>query len=159
MVLRVTNQMQQNNALQNIFRISEELFRTNERIATGKQINRPSDDPSGIRLAASLTVSISQAEQFSRNIDNNRIFADQADAALDAVGLDLTRAKELATSALNGTSSAQIRATTALEVRGLIENLFLSANTRVNGQYIFSGTNTLVEPFQRCGGGANAIGG
>ena len=68
MVLRVTNQMQQNNALQNIFRIREDLFRANERIATGRRINRPSDDPSGIRLASSLTVSISQAEQFSRNI-------------------------------------------------------------------------------------------
>ncbi len=153
MVLRVTNQMQQNNALQNIFRIREALFRANERIATGKQINRPSDDPSGIRLASSLTVSISQAEQFSRNIDNNRIFANQGDAALDAVGLDLIRARELAIGALNGTVSAQIRATTAVEIRGLIDNLFLSANTRVNGQYIFSGTNTLVEPFQRDSGG------
>jgi len=149
MVLRVTNQMQQNNALQNIFRVSEDLFRANERIATGKRINRPSDDPSGIRLASSLKVSISQAEQFSRNIDNNRIFADQGDAVLDAVGLDLIRAQELAIGALSVISSAEIRSTTALEVRGLIENLFLSANTQVNGQYIFSGTNTLVEPFQR----------
>ncbi len=153
MVLRVTNQMQQNNALQNIFRIREDLFRANERIATGRRINRPSDDPSGIRLASSLTVSISQAEQFSRNIDNNRIFANEGDNALGAVGLDLIRAQELAIGSLSGTASAQIRATTALEIRGLIDNLFISANTRVNGQYIFSGTNTLVEPFQRDPGG------
>ena len=153
MVLRVTNQMQQNNALQNIFKISEELFRANERIATGKRINRPSDDPSGIRLASSLTVSISQTEQFSRNIDNNRIFSNEGDAALNAVGLDLIRAQELAIGALSGTSSAEIRATTAVEIRGLIDNLFLSANTQVNGQYIFSGTNTLVEPYQRDLGG------
>ena len=153
MVLRVTNQMQQNNALQNIFKIREALFRTNERIATGKRINRPSDDPSGVRLASNLKVEISQTEQFSRNIDNNRIFVDEGDAALDAVGLDLIRAEELAVSALSATASAETRATIALEVGGLIDNLFLSANTKVTGQYIFAGTNTLVEPFQRDSGG------
>ena len=44
MVMRVTNQAQQNTALRNIFRITEDLFRANERIASGKRINNLADD-------------------------------------------------------------------------------------------------------------------
>ena len=43
MVTRVTNQAQQANSLQNIFRITEKLFKAQQEIATGKRINRPSD--------------------------------------------------------------------------------------------------------------------
>ena len=41
MVTRITNQVQQANALRNIFRITEDLFKANERVATGKRINKP----------------------------------------------------------------------------------------------------------------------
>ena len=49
MVMRITNQIQQSNALQNIFKITEDLFAANQRVATGKRINKPSDDPLGIQ--------------------------------------------------------------------------------------------------------------
>ena len=39
MVTRVTNQAQQANSLQNIFRITEKLFKAQQEIATGKRIN------------------------------------------------------------------------------------------------------------------------
>ena len=39
MVMRVTNQTQQRNALNNIFRITEDLFNAQKEITSGKQIH------------------------------------------------------------------------------------------------------------------------
>ena len=102
MVTRVTSQAQQANSLQNIFRITENLFKAQQEIATGKRINKPSDDPAGIRNALLLRTSISQSTQFIRNIDNNRLYIQAGDSALESVGINLIRAKELAVSELGG---------------------------------------------------------
>ena len=71
MVTRVTNQAQQANSLQNIFRITEDLFKVQQEIASGRRINKPSDDPAGIRDSLLFRSSISQSKQFVRNIDNS----------------------------------------------------------------------------------------
>lgn len=102
MVTRVTNQAQQANSLQNIFRITENLFKAQQEIASGRRINRPSDDPAGIRDALLLRTSISQSNQFIRNISNNRLYIQAGDSALESVGISLIRAKELAVSELGG---------------------------------------------------------
>ncbi len=148
MVMRVTNQIQQSNALQNIFRITEDLFQANQRVATGKRINKPSDDPLGMQDTLSLRSSIARIQQFGRNIDNNRLFLNTADTALDSVGLGITRALELAQGALGATSDAQTRANAALEIQSILDQVILEANTQVKGQFIFGGTNLLNAPYQ-----------
>jgi flagellar hook-associated protein 3 FlgL len=148
MVIRVTNQIQQTNALQNIFRITEDLFQANQRVATGKRINKPSDDPLGIQDTLTLRSSIAQIQQFNRNIDNNRLFLNTADTALDSVGLGITRALELAQGAIGATSDAQTRANAAVEIQSILDQIILEANTQVKGQFIFGGTNLLNAPYQ-----------
>ena len=146
MVMRVTNQIQQINALRNIFQITEELFLANQRVATGKRINKPSDDPLGMQDTLTLRSSIAQIQQFGRNIDNNRLFLNTADASLDSVGLAITRALELAQGALGATSGAQTRANVALEIQSILDQVIQEANTQVKGQFIFGGTNLLNPP-------------
>lgn len=148
MVMRVTNQIQQINALRNIFQITEELFLANQRVATGKRINKPSDDPLGMQDTLTLRSSIAQIQQFGRNIDNNRLFLNTADASLDSVGLAITRALELAQGALGATSGAQTRTNVALEIQSILDQVIQEANTQVKGQFIFGGTNLLNPPYQ-----------
>ncbi len=148
MVMRVTNQIQQINALRNIFQITEDLFLANQRVATGKRINKPSDDPLGMQDTLTLRSSIAQIQQFGRNIDNNRLFLNTADASLDSVGLAITRALELAQGALGATSGAQTRANVALEIQSILDQVIQEANTQVKGQFIFGGTNLLNPPYQ-----------
>ncbi len=157
MVMRITNQIQQSNALQNIFRITEDLFAANQRLATGKRINKPSDDPLGIQDTLSLRSSIAQIQQFGRNIDNNRLFLNTADTALDSVGLSITRALELAQGSLGATSSAQTRSLVAVEVQSLLDQAIQEANTQVKGHFIFGGTDILNAPYQANGSGLGAI--
>lgn len=157
MVMRVTNQILQSNSLQNIFRITEDLFQANQRVATGRRINKPSDDPLGMQDVLTLRSSIAQIEQFGRNIDNNRLFFNIADTALDSVGLGITRARELAQGSLGATSSAQTRAMAALEVQSILDQAIQEANTQVKGFYIFGGTDLLNAPYAANGGGLGAL--
>jgi len=143
MVMRITNQIQQSNALQNIFKITEDLFAANQRIATGKRINKPSDNPFGIQDTLTLRSSIAQIQQFGRNIDNNRLFLNTADSALNSVGLGITRARKLAQGSLGPNSDAQTRASVALEIQSILDQAIQQANTQVKGQFIFGGTDVL----------------
>jgi flagellar hook-associated protein 3 FlgL len=157
MVMRITNQIQQSNALQNIFRITEDLFAANQRIATGKRINKPSDDPLGMQDTLTLRSSIAQIQQFGRNIDNNRLFLNTADTTLDSVGLGITRALELAQGSLGATSSAQTRSLVAVEIQSILDQAIQEGNTQVKGRFIFGGTDILNPPYQANGSGLGAI--
>lgn len=157
MVMRITNQIQQSTSLQNIFRITEDLFQANQRLASGKRISKPSDDPLGMQDTLTLRSSIVQIQQFGRNIDNNRLFLNTADNALDSVGLGISRALELAQGALGATSDAQTRAMTAVEVQAILDQVIQEANTRVKGHFIFGGTNLLNAPYQANPSGLGSV--
>ena len=73
MVFRVTNQGQQQAALNNVFRISEDLFKVQNELSSGKRIQRPSDDPSGTRQTLSLRTDLNKTKQFIRNIKNMQL--------------------------------------------------------------------------------------
>jgi flagellar hook-associated protein 3 FlgL len=158
MVTRVTSQAQQANSLQNIFRITENLFKAQQEIASGKRINRPSDDPAGMRDALLLRTGVNQANQFIRNIDNNRIFIQAGDTSLQSINLNLIRAKELTVSELGGASTAETRSFAATELDQIISQVFETANTKVKNQFIFSGTNFRVQPFSSEASGAVYLG-
>jgi len=154
MVQRVTNQAIQNTVLNNIFRITEGLAKAQIEISSGKRIQKPSDDPAGLRNSLALRTGIRKTTQFTRNIDNNKIFIQSTDSALQSVSLGLTRAKELAISELGGTSSAQTRGFAAIEIGQIIEQTVEAANTKVKDQYIFGGTLTRTAPFEVSASGA-----
>ena len=158
MVTRITSQAQQANSLQNIFRITENLFKAQQEIATGKRINRPSDDPAGMRDALLLRTEVNQANQFIRNIDNNRIFIQVGDTSLASVNVNLIRAKELAVSQTAGIANPQTRISTSAEINEIIAKVIETANTKVKGQHIFSGTNFRVPPFSSETSGAIYLG-
>jgi flagellar hook-associated protein 3 FlgL len=147
--MRVTNQAQQANALRNLFRITEQQFLTNQRIASGKRILSPSDDPLGLRDVLTLRTGISRSEQFNRNLTFNRLFVNSADAALDSVGTSLTRAQELAIGSLNSLNTTADRQAAAHELDQIIDSVFQAANTKVKGRFLFAGTSLTPEPFQR----------
>jgi flagellar hook-associated protein 3 FlgL len=151
MVTRVTNQSMQANALSNIFRITEGLAKASQEIASGKRVNRPSDDPAGIRDALGLRSAINQTKQFGRNIDFNKLYLSNGDSALDTVGLNLTRARELTLSQVAAPGTAQTRTYVKSEISQILSAVLQEANASVKNQYIFSGSRTRTAPFALSG--------
>ena len=158
MVTRVTSQAQQDNSLKNIFRITEDLFKIQQEIASGKRINKPSDDPAGLRDAFSLRTSIARSNQFVRNVDNNRIYLQSGESALDSINNNLHRAKELAIQATGPLASAETRGYAVTEFDQLIAQSFESANIKVKNQYVFAGTSFRTQPFNQSASGAVYLG-
>ena len=148
MVMRVTSQTQQRNALNNIFRITEDMFNAQKEITSGKKIQKPSDDPSGMRDTLALRTNIKQIKQFDRNINSNKIFLQSGESALDSIGISLSRAKELSIVELGAFSSSETRRFAKIELENLISSVVQAANTKVKNMFVFSGTDIRTTPFE-----------
>lgn len=149
MVFRVTSQAQQQSILNNVFRLSEDLFNVQNAIASGKGIARPSDDPSGTREMLFLRTSIRQTEQFIRNIENIKNFARNSESALNDIAGALTRGKELAVSQISGTATGETRKFTAFEIDNLILQVLQAGNKKVGNRFVFGGSKVTAAPFQK----------
>ena len=154
MVMRVTSQTQQRNALNNIFRITEAMFNAQKEITSGKKIQKPSDDPSGMRDTLALRTNIKQIKQFDRNINSNQLFLSRGESALDSIGVSLSRAKELSMVELGGMSTSETRGYAKTELDNIISKVLQDANTKVKNMYIFSGTDVNTTPFEVSASGA-----
>ena len=154
MVMRVTSQTQQRNALNNIFRITENMFNAQKEITSGKKIQKPSDDPSGMRDTLALRTNIKQIKQFDRNINSNQLFLSRGESALDSIGVSLSRAKELSMVELGGLSTSETRGYAKTELDNIISKVLQDANTKVKNMYIFSGTDVNTTPFELSASGA-----
>ena len=154
MVMRVTSQTQQRNALNNIFRITEAMFNAQKEITSGKKIQKPSDDPSGMRDTLALRTNIKQIKQFERNINSNQLFLSRGESALDSIGVSLSRAKELSMVELGGLSTSETRGYAKTELDNIISKVLQDANTKVKNMYIFSGTDVNTTPFEVSASGA-----
>lgn len=119
-----------------------------QQLATGKRIVKPSDDPTGAAQLVGLSEASSVTNQYQRNILTARTTLELEDAVLASVADNLQRARELAVQGLNSTNSAQDRASIALEIRQIKDEVLALANrTNGSGRYLFSGFQVLTSPF------------
>ena len=114
------------------------LAKTQTRLSSGKEIVNPSDAPEKATAVQRLKSVLSRQESFAGNITgaDNRLIAEET--ALKGVNDVLTRIKELAIQAANGTLGPQDKELVAIEIEGLTEDLLSLANTQdVNDNLYF----------------------
>lgn len=111
-------------------RLGQDIARAQVEISTGKRIQTPSDDPTGSALVAEIGRTQAEEATWLRNLGTARTLADRADTALASVASNLDRANELLISAASGTFSAENRATIALELRAIADDMAALADTR-----------------------------
>lgn len=131
-----------------IQRHGAELARTQEVIASGRNILRPADDPNGAKHVLELDHSISMAAQFQANADQatNRLSLEET--ALGGATTALQRVRELVLQSANGTMTDPDREAIATEIVALKDQLLATANTRdSNHEYLFSGNMTATQAF------------
>ena len=130
------------------------LAKTQQQLATGKNIVTPSDDPSAATRVLELNQAIDTTTQYQRNSDFAEMRLELEETALVGVGDLLQRVRELAVQANNDTLSAGDRLAIAAEVRTSLEGLLQLSNSRdANGDYLFSGFQENVKPFSDDGAG------
>jgi flagellar hook-associated protein 3 FlgL len=126
-----------------------DLAKTQTRLSSGKEIVNPSDAPEKATAIQRLKSVLDKHESFSENVEgvNNRLIAEET--ALKGVNDILTRIKELAIQAANGTLGPDDKELVSIEIEGLTQDLLSLANTQdVNDNYVFAGSRVETKPFQ-----------
>jgi len=124
------------------------IAQTQQQISTGKQVNLPSDDPTAYAAIQTLKNKQSSLTQYGRNITIAQQSLNLEGTALTQTSSLLSRLKELTIQADNGTNNKADRQAIAAEMTQIKDQLISLANTTdANGDYIFGGTKSQVQPF------------
>ena len=147
MSTRITTGMTQRNILAQLNLVNGRLTNTQERMASLKQINRPSDDPYGTARAMTLRQNLQATTQYKRNADDAKAWADSTEDALAQISDVASRAKVLLTQGGSDATDATSRSSLADEIDQLIQGAKQSANADYRGSYIFAGSQTTTAPY------------
>jgi len=120
-----------------------QVAKLQQQLSTGKRIVQASDDPIGAMQSQALTKTISQYDQYSRNMTAAQNSLKLEEGTLSSTVDNLQNIRDLVVQASNGTQTDETRAALAKAIRGNLDGLMQLANTQDStGNYIFSGTKT-----------------
>jgi flagellar hook-associated protein 3 FlgL len=147
MAMRVTERQQVEALVTNIRDLRGQIMKRHEQIASGKRVNRPSDDPQAIERISQFQNVLQTTEQRRLTVSEGIGRLNLSDSTLETAGYTMQRAKELAIQMNNDTLSATERSNAAKEVQQLILGMAGIANTQLNGRFVFAGSQTQTEPY------------
>ncbi|ANU20998.1 flagellar hook-associated protein 3 [Planococcus plakortidis] len=145
--MRVTQQMMHQNSVHHMQQNLGRFEKTNLQASSGKMLHKPSDDPQGISKAMRLKSALSASGQFERNAGEAKLWLDETDRSVQSMISVTQRVRELGVQGANGSLSPEDRKSIASEVEVLGEQLRQFANSKVDGHYLFSGSETKTKPF------------
>lgn len=129
--------------------LSRGIARAQTQLSTQKRIQSPSEDPAAAARISSIGRAQANEAVWKSNLDLAASLADRADTALKAVGTAFDRVTELMTQGATGTLSDQDRATIALELRSIADELSsLKDSKDTRGNALFMSGYSLRIPVQ-----------
>lgn len=138
--MRITTQMMYTQFNANLQTAADSLYKDNEQIATGRKLNRPSDDPAAVSGITYEKAQLSTFAGFQDSIGSATLLLNATNSALDNLHSLIASAKQIGTDATS--SSPQDLATFATMINNVILSTIGVANTKVGDKYIFSGYGT-----------------
>jgi flagellar hook-associated protein 3 FlgL len=148
-MIRVTQNVFLNNIRSQLARNGRRLATAQEQVATGRQVNRPSDDPAGAFRVLSLKQLTAANDQFERNLDSLEANLGVAENVLGQTQEVLYRTLELAIQAANASLDRSQRAVIATEVSQQLDEVKRLGNTQLGARYLFAGYLSDKPPFTR----------
>jgi len=145
--MRVTERQQVDALVTALRDLRTNIFDRTEQIASGKRVNRPSDDPAAAERINQFRNVLRTTEHRLATVNEGVGRLNFSDSVLDRAGNSIQRAKELAIRMRSDTNTEVERRNAAQEVQQLIEGLAGIGNTELNGRFIFAGSQTQTLPF------------
>ena len=141
MVMSVNTNVLSLTAQRNMMGTQNSLSTSIERLSTGLRINSAKDDAAGLAIAERFTSSLRGLSVAQRNANDGISFAQTAEGALDVIGNNLQRIRELAVQSLNDSNTEADRAALDQEVQQLTAEVKrIAENTTFNGRNILDGS-------------------
>ncbi|MEE9128184.1 MAG: flagellar hook-associated protein FlgL [Planctomycetota bacterium] len=148
MTVRITQAMLFSRALHDIRKGSLGLLRLQEQIASGRLVNRPSDDPAKALRILPLNNELRNLTHLKDSLGLARETINLAAATLEEASSSMARLQELMIQAANGTVSNRDRETISFEVDQLLKEMLGVANLKRGSTYLFGGTRSDTPPFR-----------
>ncbi|WP_297436568.1 flagellar hook-associated protein FlgL [uncultured Clostridium sp.] len=146
--MRVTNRMMTSSFLNDMNRNLSHMQKVQNQLTTGKEVNRPSDNPFVVARSMQLYEDISANEQYNTNIKDTTNWLDATDTAMGQLTDTLQRVRELMVSAGNAAYGEDEKGAIKDEINQRIEEVGTILNTSFDGKYIFGGTRGTFKPVE-----------
>jgi flagellar hook-associated protein 3 FlgL len=146
---RITHGMMQRNVLADLNAVSTRLSQTQSKIASNREISKPSDDPFDASRAMALRQSLAGTRQQQRNAEDATGWQDATEQSLGQITDLMHRARELMVRGATDSADAADRTAIATELEQIIESVKQNANATYRGSYLFAGTKTDTLPYQQ----------
>ena len=144
-----TNQIHQG-AMDSMSTQHAKLSRTQQQVATGKKIFKPSEDPVAASRVVTMKDTLSSIDQHQSNINSARARITLAEGILNNVVESIHRVRELTIQANNDSQNESTRLFIADEVKQIQGSILSLANTTdSNNEYLFAGNLSRFKPFSR----------
>ena len=141
MVMSVNTNVLSLTAQRNMMGTQNSLSTSIERLSTGLRINSARDDAAGLAIAERFTSSIRGSSVAQRNANDGISFAQTAEGALDVIGGNLQRIRELAVQSLNDSNTDADRTAIDQEVQQLTAEVQrIASDTTFNSRNILDGS-------------------
>ncbi|MFZ0389608.1 MAG: flagellar hook-associated protein FlgL [Calditrichia bacterium] len=144
--MRITQNFSIGHLLQSVNSSRERIDTLSRNLATGKRINRISDDPGDISRLLQFKKSMKWNTRYGENLKNALDFMTMTSQSLDDAAGIMGQLKELAVQGADSLSGDEWTAF-AEQTDQLLQEMVDLANTRFKDRYIFGGSNTGREPF------------
>ncbi len=157
-ITRVSHNLRSLSMLDSLRRNTVDMFVQQNRLATGRALTTPSDDPVAASQALRMKQTLSRQDQILGNLRHADLMMGAADEALSEVNELLNQAEAISSQSIGAQADADERAANAAIIASIRERLTTIGNRQVRGSYIFAGRATQQPPFTSALGGVAYLG-
>ena len=147
MIGRVTSALTNSNLVFSMQNSYSNYAKLTTQLSSGKKINSMLDDPTQSVNLVNSKRELTRIDTWNNNIKSLKNEIGQATDTLDLLIESGQRAKDLATSVSNNIYNNGSLKAVKDELEQIIGSVVSNANTKYDGKYIFSGTNTQTQPY------------
>lgn len=116
-------------------------------VSSGKQLQKASDNPSGLAQSLDFKEQVSELDQFGKTLDQARGFLSTSESGLDSVNSLLRSARTYAVQGASDTTTPEARQAIAGQIQNIINQLGNIGNTTYGSRHVFAGQKTTAPPF------------
>ena len=149
--MRVTEVTKRDHVVDNMQKSSGNLQDIQIQMASGRRLNKTSDDPIGAARSQDIVTTISSQKQLLQNIDDNIAWLQRSELEIGHINEVLGQIRTLAISQAGSDSNEESRQMVAREFSIARKILFDSGNAREGKLYLFSGIKSLSPALKKNG--------
>ena len=157
-VPRVSFGLRTQTLLEQLTRNQGRLFFEEQRVATGRALLSASDDPIAAGKVVRLSDRLVRQDQILANLQHADRWLTAGESAVTNIADLLIEAKSIALEQVNSFQTSEQRASAAIIVDGIIDQLITVGNQQFAGRYLFGGRRTTEAPFDTLLGRAQFVG-